>query len=318
MSDWHLIKVKINSEAVDATSFILEDIGSQGTSIVDREDYLNPTDDGFGEVWNLDPKDFPKKGAEVTGYFQEDQDLLEVLELLNERLTDLKIFGVLTVDPEITVEQKNETDWSLKWQEYYAPIQISRFLKIIPQWFDQENEIENGAVQPIILDPGLAFGTGQHPTSLLALQALEIVLREGDDVIDVGTGSGILAIGAARLGARRIRAYDLDEVAVKSAIENVSLNDLTDVISVEANNLLEGITGQVDVILANIVSDVILMLMPDVGKHLKDNGYLVLSGIIVNRKDEIEASFAGYGFELVQNINMNDWHAYILKKMPTE
>jgi ribosomal protein L11 methyltransferase len=160
----------------------------------------------------------------------------------------------------------------------------------------------------------MAFGTGTHPTTRLTLQALEVTLRGGETVLDVGTGSGVLSIASKYLGAKDVYAFDLDEVAVQAAQENMDLNPIASDVSVSANDLLKGIETPADVIVANILADIIVLMVPDAWRLLKSDGTLIVSGIIHEKKQMVIDTLEAQGFEVDQVFQQKDWYAIILKK----
>lgn len=189
-------------------------------------------------------------------------------------------------------------------------------MTIVPSWEKYEAQHEDEKI--ITLDPGMAFGTGTHPTTNLTLQALETVLRGGETVLDVGTGSGVLSIASSLYGAKDIYAYDLDEVAVRSAQENVDLNANTENIHVSANDLLVGVEQEADVIVANILADIIVLMIEDAWRLLKPDGTLIVSGIIEDKKDMVLEEMYTQGFEVDRIFQQKDWFAIILKKPEEE
>lgn len=164
------------------------------------------------------------------------------------------------------------------------------------------------------MDPGMAFGTGTHPTTVLCIQALERYVKKGDSVVDVGTGTGILSIASAMLAADRVEAYDLDPVAVESARLNSKLNKVADRIDIKQNNLLDGIAGEKDVIVANILAEVILRFTKQAYDLLKEGGYFITSGIIQQKKQEVKDALAKEGFTIIEVLSMEDWVSIIAQK----
>jgi ribosomal protein L11 methyltransferase len=185
-------------------------------------------------------------------------------------------------------------------------------LTIVPSW--EEYTAQHTDEKIITLDPGMAFGTGTHPTTRLTLQALEVTLRGGETVLDVGTGSGVLSIASKYLGAKDVYAFDLDEVAVQAAQENMDLNPIASDVSVSANDLLKGIETPADVIVANILADIIVLMVPDAWRLLKSDGTLIVSGIIHEKKQMVIDTLEAQGFEVDQVFQQKDWYAIILKK----
>lgn len=165
----------------------------------------------------------------------------------------------------------------------------------------------------IELDPGMAFGTGTHPTTTMCIRALEKTVQPGDTVIDVGTGSGVLSIAAAKLGASSVQAYDLDPVAVESAEMNVRLNKTDDIVSVGQNSLLEGIEGPVDLIVANLLAEIILLFPEDAARVVKSGGLFITSGIIAAKEKIISEALEKAGFTIEEVLRMEDWVAIIAR-----
>lgn len=316
MAEWNEFSVHINREAAEAVSNILMELGSAGVSITDRKDFLTLPEYGFDTLWALDEKDFPIDGVIVKGYFHKQNDFDTIEASLKEKVEALKDFDLGINEYKIERADVIEEEWANAWKKHYHPVFISRFLTIVPQWESYHPLHEDERI--ITLDPGLAFGTGTHPTTRLCLQALEGLLRGGETVIDVGTGSGVLTIASALFGAKSIYAYDLDEVAVSSARDNVALNDLDAEIVIEQNDLLKGISLESDVVIANILAEIIVPLIPDAFRVLKPGGYFLSSGIIIEKKDLIIEKLYNQGFQLVQVNQIGDWVAILAQKPEDE
>lgn len=304
---WTEVSVQTANEAVEAVSNILVEAGSEGVSIEDIQDFLQVPDDGFGQIWALDEADFSKEGVIIKAYFPETLFLPEILPEIKERILKLTTYG-LTIEPNtLTIHEVAEEDWATSWKKYYHALKITRFLTIVPAWEDYTPRHLDERV--IRLDLGLAFGTGAHPTTHLSLQALENSVRGNETILDVGTGSGVLSIAAKALGAGKVYAYDLDEVAVQSAYDNIQLNDYAKDVHISANDLLKGIEIEADIVVANILAEVIVPLIPDAWRVLKPGGLFLTSGIIKDKKESILTHLTEQGFEIVQILQRGDWVA---------
>jgi ribosomal protein L11 methyltransferase len=203
-----------------------------------------------------------------------------------------------------------EEDWANAWKEHYKPLRIGRHLVVCPAWETVDRRPGDILLR---MDPGMAFGTGLHPTTRMCLEVLETRTLSGMDVLDMGTGSGILAIAAARLGARSVLALDTDQVAVESAGENCALNDVAESVVVRRGSLadLEPF-HQWDLILANILAPVLIEMLRDgVAAHLRPGGAMVLSGIIEDQTSEVEAALESQGLVLLERLQINDWVALL-------
>lgn len=307
MNTWQELTITVSREAEEAASNILIELGSQGVAIDDSADYLGQVDQ-YGELF---PEVEQSERVRITGYYPDSVDIEDIAAQANERLAELDGFGLETGDIELTRQELAEEDWADNWKKYFEPARITHDLTIVPSWTDYEA----GPSEKVIkLDPGMAFGTGTHPTTKMSLFALEQVLRGGETVLDVGTGSGVLSIASSLLGAKEIFAYDLDDVAVRVAQENIALNAGTENIHVAAGDLLKGVDIEADVIVANILADILVNLTDDAYRLLKDEGYLIMSGIISEKWDLVRESAEAAGFFLETHMIQGEWNACVFKK----
>ncbi len=307
MNTWQELTITVSREAEEVVSNILIDLGSQGVAIDDSADYLGQVDQ-YGELF---PEVEQSERVRITGYYLDSVDIEDIAAQANERLAELDGFGLETGDIELTRQELAEEDWADNWKKYFEPARITHDLTIVPSWTDYE--VTTGE-KIIKLDPGMAFGTGTHPTTKMSLFALEQVLRGGETVLDVGTGSGVLSIASSLLGAKEIFAYDLDDVAVRVAQENIALNAGTENIHVAAGDLLKGVDIEADVIVANILADILVNLTDDAYRLLKDEGYLIMSGIISEKWDLVRESAEAAGFFLETHMIQGEWNACVFKK----
>lgn len=307
MNTWQELTITVSREAEEAVSNILIDLGSQGVAIDDSADYLGEAGP-FGEVL---PQVKQLNTVAITAYYPETVNLEMIRQEVKERLTQLRDFGLEIGETQLTTQQLAEEDWADNWKKYFEPARITHDLTIVPSWTDYEA----GPSEKVIkLDPGMAFGTGTHPTTKMSLFALEQVLRSGEIVLDVGTGSGVLSIASSLLGAKEIFAYDLDDVAVRVAQENIALNAGTENIHVAAGDLLKGVDIEADVIVANILADILVNLTDDAYRLLKDEGYLIMSGIISEKWNLVRESAEVAGFFLEIHMIQGEWNACVFKK----
>ena len=271
------------------------------------EDYSDFSLNGmYGELVDESILNADRDTVKVSLFVPEERNPLEYKEFIETRLPALGIEG------KIDLEGMNEDDWAESWKQYYKPVPLGK-VTIVPAW--EKYEAKEGEVI-IRMDPGMAFGTGTHETTRLVIRLMQDELRGGERLLDVGTGSGILSICASKLGAKSCSAYDIDPVAVKVAQEN-ALEDGCDNITVGVSDLLRGVDlsgGKYDFCVANIVSDIIIRMMPDIKDYLTDEAPLILSGIIDTRADEVMACVRENGYQIEHIEKENDWVALLCKR----
>ncbi|WP_088008026.1 50S ribosomal protein L11 methyltransferase [Indiicoccus explosivorum] len=309
---WSELSIHTTHEALDAVTNILHEAGASGVVIEDSEELTKEHPDRFGEIYDLDPAEFPAEGVVVKAYLPESSFIGETVEEIRQAIGQLESFGIQAGANEIGISEVNEEQWATAWKKYYHPVKISRRFTIVPTWEDYTPVSSDELI--IELDPGMAFGTGTHPTTVMCLQALEKTVRQDDRVIDVGTGSGVLAVGAALLGAADVHALDLDEVAVSAARENVALNKKQDRVRVVQGNLLDTIDQQGDVVIANILAEVIIGFTDDAFGAVKAGGRYITSGIIGAKKDDVKEALTASGFIIEEVMMMEDWVTIISRK----
>ena len=303
-SEWTQIKVKVKLERLDEAVAIMNMV-SNYLQIEDYSDIDLKT--CYGDLIDEAILNADKTVAYVSVYLPIDGGVADTLVFLRER------FGTLNPEAEITVSGVNEEDWANSWKAYYKPIKIGERIVIVPAWEKYTAEPDEIVVR---MDPGMAFGTGTHETTRLVIKLLEKYIKSGMRVADVGCGSGILAICASKLGAGECKAYDIDPVAVKVANENIKDSGLTNV-TCDVSDLLKQVDksgGTYDVICANIVADIIIRMMPDVGALMDENSVILASGIIVERSEDVINGFAEHGFKIVERIDENGWCALAVMK----
>lgn len=307
---WIEVRVITKSEALEPISGIFYSLDCKGVAIEDPEDILGreqgPLTWDFADINVLEHKG---KFAVVKAYFAEEDNIEEILGYVNEKLVELKEMGIDLGEAKVEHEKMYEEDWANTWKQYYKPSKVGEKIVVKPIW--EEYEQKEGELV-VNLDPGMAFGTGTHETTRMCIQALEKYVKEESTVFDVGCGSGILAIAAAKLGAKLAVGVDLDPVAVESSIENVGYNNLNN-IEILHGNLVEVIDGKSDIVVANILAEIICILTDDVKRVMKDGGVFITSGIIHDRVDMVCEKLEATGFEVIEKNRDGEWNCIVAK-----
>ncbi|MES9736821.1 50S ribosomal protein L11 methyltransferase [Peribacillus frigoritolerans] len=309
---WSEFAIQTTNEAVEPVSNILHEAGASGVVIEDPLELVKERENVFGEIYHLNPDDYPDEGVVIKAYLPVNSFLGDTIDAIKESINNLLLFDIDLGKNVVSISEVNEEEWATAWKKYYNPVKISERFTIVPTWEDYTPVSSDELI--IELDPGMAFGTGTHPTTVMCIQALERTVTPGDLVVDVGTGSGVLSIAAALLDAKRIQSLDLDEVAVQSAKQNVEINNVQHKVSVSQGNLLDGVNEQADIVVANILAEVIMRFTDDVAKVVKPGGYFIASGIIQTKKQDVKEAIIASGFTVEETILMEDWVAIIAKR----
>jgi ribosomal protein L11 methyltransferase len=303
-TEWTQFKVTVPLGQLDETSAVM----SMVSNYLQIEDYSDiDLKTCYGDLIDESILNADKTIASVYVYLPKDSGINDTVSFLKER------FGELRIDAKITISGVCEEDWANSWKAYYKPIEIGEKMVIVPAW--EKYDAPEGKLV-VRMDPGMAFGTGSHETTRLVIGLLEKYVKGGERVLDVGCGSGILAICAAKLGAKECFAYDIDPVAVKVARENVKDSGI-DNVKCDVSDLLRGVDrtgGTYDVICANIVADIIIRMTPDIGVHMGDNSVILASGIITERAADVIECFEKYGLRIVEKAEENGWCALVVGK----
>ncbi|WP_163537795.1 50S ribosomal protein L11 methyltransferase [Gracilibacillus sp. YIM 98692] len=309
---WTELCIYTTNEAIEPISNIIHEAGASGVVIEDKLDLEADWDDSFGEIYELNPDDYPEEGVRLKAYLPVNSFLGETVSEIKQAINNLLLFDIDIGPNKITLSEVNEEEWATAWKKYYKPAKISERVTITPTWEDYQPVSTDELI--IELDPGMAFGTGTHPTTVLSIQGLEQYVNDGDIVMDVGCGSGVLSIASVLLGAKRVFACDLDEVAVQSAKLNVKVNKVGSQVQVRQNNLLNNVNEQADIIVANILAEVILRFEQDAFRIMKPGGVFITSGIIQAKKQQVKDGLENAGFDIVEINQMEDWISIIAKK----
>ncbi len=225
--------------------------------------------------------------------------------------------GRLRGTGELTVETRSEEDWANAWKAHYVPVRVGTRVVVRPPWQDYE---PSGDDIVVLLDPGMAFGTGTHPTTQIALRLLERLQISGRTVFDVGTGSGIIAIAAAKLGASRVDGVDIDPVSVRQAIGNVSLNSASDTVSIWMSDMAPNAPGErtYAIVVANIIARVLTEIADRIVSAVAPDGTLILSGIIDSKEQGVVECYQQRGFAMVDRVQIEDWIGHIWRRVDAE
>ena len=286
-----------NDLAADLISDVFYDFGLQGVAVDD------PTIEPY-EDWAEDAIGRPAQPA-VTGYIHQDNRADRRCKILEEKLKQLK--QDLGLIYRISYKELDEQDWAHSWKAYFWPQKISPHLVVKPTWREYQAEGDEIVIE---LDPGMAFGTGTHPTTSLCIAMIEKYLKKGDTFLDVGTGSGILMIAAAKLGAGKLCGVDKDEIATEIAGQNLKLNNVDpQMFRLTTGNLVVEINDRYKFIVANILSHVIIELLEDISRALADEGIFVCSGITEAKKMSVLSAMDNSGFEILETIAKEAWVA---------
>lgn len=307
---WIEVKVITKSEALEPISGIFYGLDCKGVAIEDPQDILGreqgPLTWDFADINVLEHKG---EVAVVKGYFSQDQDIDQLVEYITNKVNEIKELGIDVGQGLVKSEELHEEDWANNWKKYYKPSKIGEKIVVKPIWEDYSKKDDEIVID---LDPGMAFGTGEHETTRMCIQALEKYVKKDSVIFDVGCGSGILAIAAAKLGAKNSIGVDLDPVAVESAKENVAYNNVNNIEILEGN-LLDVVKGKADIVVANIIAEIICILTEDVSKAINQGGYFITSGIIHDRVEMVTTKLEECGFEVIKINKDGEWNCIIAK-----
>ncbi len=321
--DWLAVSIYTTPEGIDPLCGRLYNLGITGVEIQDKDDFEDFLENNK-HYWDYVDEELREKmngETRVKIYVSDNEIGHKQLQSVRDDLVSFKsidkenIFGSLRVE----IDTMHEEDWENNWKQYFKPIYVGDRLIIKPEW----EKIEDAEDKIVFnIDPGMTFGSGQHETTRLCVETLDVTVKKGDKVLDLGCGSGILSIIALMLGAESARAVDIDPNCKKIAYSNAALNGIgEDIYTVLDGNILTDEkfksstekSGPYDIVVANIVADVIIPLAKDVRRYLKDGGTFIASGIIEMRIDEVKEAIEKEGFEIQEIKKENDWYCIISK-----
>lgn len=302
---WTELTVRVDNKDTDRASDIVSFAAEGGIYV---EDYSSLEDDIFEVIpWGMIDEELLKKDRNsvlIHIYIKPEANPVEVKAFLDERLDTAGIAH------EIELVLKEEDEWLNNWRQYYQPIEIGENLLIQPVFRDEVKDTERTVIK---IEPGLAFGTGNHESTRLCLEAVEKYTKPGMRVLDVGCGSGILGIASVLLGAEEAFGADIDETAVRIANENAELNDVVGRFTAQCGDLTEKAKGKYNLVLANIVADVIISLTENIKNFMEDDAVFVMSGIIDTREKDVLAALEKNGFDIIERKPENGWVCLVSK-----
>lgn len=303
------IKIKTTTLGSEILGDVLQELTGEGVSVYDKKDLLDDTWDYKDDAVE---KDFDREVI-LNGYVLSDRKD-EVLPVLYERIREIKSLGMDIGSSEITLSEKESDTWRDVWKRYFKPIVLGNIV-VCPEWIDYKNE-ENRIV--LRIDPGFAFGTGEHETTSMVLKLMQTVEIRGKSVADIGCGSGILGIAAHLFGAKDVLLVDLDPQAVEASVANARLNGCEKDVKIVNADLLSAAEGSYDVVLANLTADILVHLADDITRCVREGTVLILSGILDTRLEETEKLYNGLGFMTEEITSDGEWMAIVMKKSRSE
>lgn len=303
---WYEIKVVTKSCAIEEVSGIFYTFDIKGVAIEDPDDIISRKQDKLS--WDFADMNIFEYGADaavVKAYFSSEESAKEAVSYIEEKLAELRENGTDIGQGKIIAGEIHEDDWANEWKKYYKTTKIGQRVIIKPLWEEYAPKDDEVVIE---MDPGMAFGTGTHETTMMCIQQIEKNVKPEMEVFDIGTGSGILGITAAKLGATKVTGVDLDEVAVAAARENAGLNKAVNM-EVLHGDLVNVLKGKADMVVANIIADVIIYLSDIVKPFIKPGGLFIVSGIILDREQDVKDALLSKGFEIVEAQEMGEWAA---------
>lgn len=305
---WAEVSITTSHEATEFIAEIFHDLGASGVVIEDPELVNSYIRSGQWDYTDI-PEAENTEVVTVKAYLPVDDELDEKLRSFEREVNALSSHNVDKGPGAISCSEIQDEDWAENWKQYFHTEKVGDIIVIKPTWEDYEASPDDVVIE---LDPGEAFGTGTHPTTAMCIRELETLVKGGMTVFDVGTGSGILSIAVARLGAAKITAVDYDRTALKVAKENIEQNHVADVITLGQSDILKQVEGKADLVIANIIADIIIRLFDELEAHLNPGGSLLASGIIADRIGDVTEAALAHGFTIDKVVETGGWAAMVI------
>lgn len=313
-------KVHASRQGIEQVTAMFMGNGIYEVSIddpADMEDILNKKNEYGWDYIDDDLKTDLEREPTASVYFEDNDEsraTIQVLKAEVKKLKDSELEGRYGSDADfgrMYVEETvvDDNDWKDKWKEFFKPVKVTDRIVVKPTWEDYECAGDELVLE---IDPGMAFGTGTHETTSLCMKLMEKYLGDdaaGKKVLDVGCGSGILSIAAALLGCGDVLGVEIDEDAVKVAAENTGKNNAGDRVKIQQGDLTEGIDFEADIVVANLMADLVMMLSPDVKNHLSSDGVFISSGILIEKEEKVAEAIKKEGFEIIEIAEDGEWCA---------
>lgn len=310
--EWIEVVIETVSENEDIVTDILYQAGASGLTIEDPKDFIDLSNDK--ESWDfIDSSlmNFEKDKISFKAYFPKSQDLEKTLDFIKDKIVNRPLKDIGNPYGDLILNLVDDEDFAESWKKYYKPIKIGKRIIIKPTWEDYQAEVDDLIIE---LDPGMAFGTGTHETTYMCLEALESIVKPNDHIYDIGCGSGILGIAAAKLGAEKVIGIDIDPVCIDVSKENIKINNVEDKVQVYQGNLFDLVDDKVDLIVSNIIAEVIAGMVGDLNKYLKDDGIFIASGIILDKVELVEKALIENDMEILDSRKLREWACIVAQK----
>lgn len=316
---YYQIDIETTAEGIEIVIGKLMAAGIENTAVTDPHDIELLMNRKESYAWDYVDSVLTKKMSEdpkITLYSEEYSDVEKTMRALHELSIEVRDgiygegvdFGQLR--PIINI--RDDSEWKDKWKDYFKTFRVSKHIIVKPTW-EKNLEVKPDDIV-IEIDPGMAFGTGTHETTSMCIELLDKYMKKDDFVLDAGCGSGILSIAAAKLGAKKVLGIDIDKTAVEVADENIILNGVSDIAAVQYGDVTKGIDISTDLVIANLMAELIVMITPNVPVHLKENGLFITSGILLEKKAMVLEALESSNFEPVEICEKGEWCAIAARK----